>query len=85
MLSTEHIFIVVGFLLIVSVLAGKAANRFGIPSLLLFLVVGMLAGNDGIGQIEFDDPKVAMAVGEIALTIILFSGGLVVSQVVIDG
>ncbi|MFN9174068.1 MAG: potassium/proton antiporter [Synechocystis sp.] len=76
MLSTEHIFIVVGFLLIVSVLAGKAANRFGIPSLLLFLVVGMLAGNDGIGQIEFDDPKVAMAVGEIALTIILFSGGL---------
>ena len=76
MLSTEHIFIVVGILLIVSVLASKAADRFGIPSLLLFLIVGMLAGTDGIGQIEFNDAVSAKLVGDIALTIILFSGGL---------
>ncbi|MEB3161287.1 MAG: potassium/proton antiporter [Synechocystis sp.] len=76
MLSTEQIFVVVGILLIVSVLASKAANRFGIPSLLLFLVIGMLAGTDGIGQIDFDYPKLAMFVGNTALTIILFSGGL---------
>ena len=72
----EELFIIVGVLLAASVLASKAAVRFGVPSLLLFLVIGMLAGTDGIGHVEFDHPRLAVYIGETALTVILFSGGL---------
>ncbi|MGL5035580.1 MAG: potassium/proton antiporter, partial [Microcystaceae cyanobacterium] len=53
---SEQIFVILGLLLLASVLASKASDRFGIPALLLFLVVGMLAGSDGIGDIQFNDP-----------------------------
>lgn len=62
-------------LLLASVLASKAA-RVGIPALLLFLGVGMLAGSDGPGGIHFDNPSAAQAMGVVALTFILFGGGL---------
>ncbi len=65
-----------GLLLIVGVLASKSSARFGVPSLLLFLGVGMLAGSDGVGGIEFDDFELSQSFGIIALGFILFSGGL---------
>ena len=61
-------------LLLVSIVASKASSRFGVPSLLLFLVVGMLFGSDGLG-IPFNNARVAQAIGTVALCIILFSGG----------
>ena len=76
MLPSEQIFIVIAVLLLASVFASKASGRLGVPALLLFLTVGMLAGSDGIGQIEFDDPVTAKFIGDFALTIILFTGGL---------
>lgn len=63
-------------ILLVSVLASKISDRFGVPALLLFLILGMLAGSDGPGGIYFDDPAQAQFIGVIALVLILFSGGL---------
>jgi cell volume regulation protein A len=63
-------------LLLLSVVASKAADRVGVPSLLLFLVLGMFAGSEGPGGIHFDDVHAATAVGVVALAFILFSGGL---------
>lgn len=63
-------------LLLLSILAWKVSNRLGIPSLLLFLGIGMLAGSDGPGGIYFDNASVAQAVGIVALAFILFAGGL---------
>lgn len=54
----------------------KLAARIGVPVLLLFLVVGMLAGSEGIGRIEFEDYSLANAIGTVALCLILFDGGL---------
>ena len=74
--TTENIILVSSILLIISILANKTSFRFGIPTLLLFLLVGMLAGSDGIGKIKFDDPSIAQFLGVIALNFILFSGGM---------
>jgi cell volume regulation protein A len=65
-----------GLLLIAGVLASKTSARFGVPGLLLFLAVGMLAGSDGIGGLEFDDFELSRSFGIVALAFILFSGGL---------
>lgn len=70
------IFIIASILLLISVLVSKISDRFGIPVLLLFMVLGMLAGSDGPGGIYFDDPALAQMIGVTALVIILFSGGL---------
>src|SRR5687768_351637 len=56
--------------------ASKTSFKLGIPVLILFLGIGMLAGSEGIGGIEFDDPKLAQVLGIIALNFILFSGGM---------
>ncbi|HEX5473913.1 MAG TPA: potassium/proton antiporter [Vicinamibacterales bacterium] len=63
-------------LLLVSVLSSRAAGRVGVPALLLFLIIGMLAGSDGPGGIAFDYPGFAQALGVVALAFILFGGGL---------
>lgn len=55
---------------------GKTSYKYGVPTLLLFLAIGMLAGSEGIGGIQFDDPKIAQFIGIVALNFILFSGGL---------
>lgn len=72
----EFALIAAAGLLLISVLVSKISDRFGIPALLLFLGLGMLAGSDGPGGIYFDNPAVAQFVGVIALVLILFSGGL---------
>ena len=52
------------------------SGRVGVPALLLFLVLGMLAGSDGPGGIAFDDPWLPQSLGVVALTFILSMGGL---------
>lgn len=71
----EIVLLVISVLFFVSILAGKASSRFGVPALLLFLGVGMLFGSDGLG-IQFENVHIAQNIGTIALCIILFSGGL---------
>ncbi|MDR0713732.1 MAG: potassium/proton antiporter, partial [Bacteroidales bacterium] len=68
--------LIVAILLLLSVLASKTANRTGLPVLALFLLIGMLAGSEGIGNIVFDSAVTARFLGTIALCFILFSGGL---------
>jgi len=75
MMSMESLFLAASLLLLVSVLASKASTKLGIPALLVFLAIGMLAGSEGIGNIEFDYPHAAQSVGVVALIFILFSGG----------
>jgi potassium/hydrogen antiporter len=75
-LSTENILLVGSILLFISLFAGKTTYKFGIPVLILFLAIGMLAGSEGIGGIYFDNPRIAQFIGIIALNFILFSGGL---------
>lgn len=68
--------LVLSGLIILSIGLLRISTKFGVPSLLLFLVIGMAAGSDGLGGIEFDNPVLAKQVGSIALAYILFSGGL---------
>jgi potassium/hydrogen antiporter len=75
-MSLGNIILIGSVLLLVSIIAGKTSYRFGLPTLLLFLLIGMLAGSEGIGGINFDDPKLAQYIGVICLCFILFSGGL---------
>lgn len=75
-LTSENILLFGSILLFISILASKTSFRFGLPALILFLVVGMLAGSEGPGGIYFDDPDLAQFLGVMALTFILFSGGL---------
>jgi len=74
-LTIENIILIGSILLFLGILAGKTSFRLGIPTLVLFLMVGMLAGSDGIGGIHFDSPGIAQFIGVIALNFILFSGG----------
>jgi cell volume regulation protein A len=75
-ISVEHILFVASLLILVSVFASKASDRLGLPALLLFLVVGMLAGSEGPGRILFVNLGTAKFVGIAALVFILFYGGL---------
>ena len=75
-LPIEHLLLGVSTLLILSVFASQASRQIGIPALLLFLLIGMLSGSEGLGGIEFDNPRLAQSLGVVALALILFSGGL---------
>ena len=75
-LTSENILLVGSILLFISIIVGKTSYKFGVPTLILFLAIGMLAGSDGIGGIRFDNPKNAQLIGVVALNFILFSGGL---------
>ncbi len=63
------------FLFFISIMASKAGFRFGVPVLLLFLIIGMLSGSDGLG-IQFENFHLAQVIGTLALCMILFSGGM---------
>lgn len=74
-MSLELILLLASILFFISMVVGKAGHKFGIPVLLLFLGVGMVSGQDGFG-LEFDNIQTAQIIGTVALSIILFSGGL---------
>lgn len=73
--TAENILLIGSILLFVSIIVGKTGYRFGVPALLLFLFVGMLFGSDGLG-LQFHNAKEAQFIGMVALSIILFSGGM---------
>lgn len=75
MLSAHPLIFLGAVLLFVGVLLSKTSSRLGVPSLLLFLGLGMLAGSEGILGIEFEDFALAQRYGVIGLAFILFSGG----------
>src|SRR4051794_3042798 len=71
-----QLILVAGALLGAGLLASLLAGRVRVPSLLLFLGVGMAIGTDGLGWIDFDDVRLARSIGIVALALILFEGGL---------
>ncbi|MCL2062884.1 MAG: potassium/proton antiporter [Candidatus Cloacimonetes bacterium] len=78
-ITTESIVFVSAVLLFLSIIAGKTGYRFGMPTLLFFLVVGIFAGSEGPNwflQISFNNYNTAQFIGIVALNFILFSGGL---------
>ncbi len=74
-MSLELILLMGSVLFFISMVVGKAGHKFGIPVLLLFLGVGMAFGQDGFG-LDFQNIQTAQIIGTVALSIILFSGGL---------
>lgn len=74
-ITSENILLIGSMLLIAGVLMGKSSYRIGLPMLLIFLIVGMGFGADGIG-IQFSDMMTAQFIGMVALCVILFSGGM---------
>src|SRR5476649_1337688 len=76
-LDTFSIAILLGSLLVLAgILSSLVALRFGAPLLLVFLLLGMLAGEAGPGGLRFDDVQTSYLVGSVALALILFDGGL---------
>lgn len=73
--TAENILLTGSILIFISILISKTGYRFGIPTLLLFLLVGMLFGSDGLG-LQFNSAEDAQFIGMIALSIILFTGGM---------
>lgn len=76
MFSIEAIIFGTAILLLGSVLLSKVSTTIGIPSLVFFLIIGMFAGTEGIGRLDIVDPWRAQFIGVIALSFILYSGGL---------
>jgi cell volume regulation protein A len=72
----DQIILLVGILIVFGILSSKISARLGLPVLVLFLLVGMAAGEQGIGGIKFDNAQMAHALGSLALAVILFDGGL---------
>lgn len=72
----NSLFLLTGLLLFLSVISTTLSARLGLPLLLMFLGVGMLAGEEGIGGIQFDSFVTATLIGQLALAVILLDGGL---------
>ncbi|MCZ7539196.1 MAG: hypothetical protein M5U29_04610 [Anaerolineae bacterium] len=76
MFLIDSLILVTGVLLLLRIASSKLSARLGLPVLVLFLLVGMLAGSEGIGGLEFEDYRLAHGIGTLALTMILFDGGM---------
>ena len=76
MFQVDQLILMAAILLLVGIISSKLSARLGMPVLVLFLGTGMLAGEAGIGGINFDNPVLAHALGTMALAMILFDGGL---------
>lgn len=74
--ATALILAVFGALMVFSVVLTRTLDRFGVPVVLLFLLLGLLGGSEAIGRVAFDNFSFAYRVGTIALILILFDGGL---------
>ncbi|MBR5454793.1 MAG: cation:proton antiporter, partial [Rikenellaceae bacterium] len=72
---TNSVIFIFAVVMLSAILVSQAGSKFGVPSLLLFLMVGMAFGTDGYG-LEFNSSLTAQFIGMIALSVILFSGGL---------
>lgn len=75
-MSFDYVLLITAVLLGLSVVASKFATKVGVPVLLIFIAIGMLAGSDGPGGIWFSDTIVAQRLGIVALSFILFAGGM---------
>lgn len=75
-MGIDYLLLTGAILLLISILIAKSMDNIGIPTLLLFIGIGMLAGSEGLGGIYFDDPNLAQSIGIVSLVFILFSGGL---------
>ncbi len=75
MVLTENLLLLASLLVFVAIMVSKVGSRLGTPSLLVFLILGMVVGTDGIG-LRFDNYEVAESIGHFAMTIILFTAGL---------
>ena len=75
-MSDRDLILAAGLLLVAGLAAAKVADRVRVPGLLFFLVLGMLAGSEGVGGIEFDDAELTRTIGTVGLILILFEGGL---------
>ncbi|MBI2537875.1 MAG: potassium/proton antiporter [Gemmatimonadetes bacterium] len=76
MFAVDRLILLGGVLLILGIVSSKLSSRVGLPVLVLFLLVGMLAGSEGPGGIAFENYALAHGVGTAALVMILFDGGL---------
>jgi len=76
MFIIDWIIFLTGVMLVLGIASSKLSARLGLPVLVLFLAIGMLAGSEGIGGIEFENYSLAHAIGTFALAMILFDGGL---------
>jgi potassium/hydrogen antiporter len=72
----EYILLVVSLILLIGILATKLSSNLGVPSLVLFIFVGMVAGSEGAIGIPFDDFELARSIGILALIVILYAGGV---------
>jgi cell volume regulation protein A len=75
-MSEIQIILAVSTLIIISVIASRASDRFGVPALLLFIIIGMIAGGEGMQLIKMNNLELARTIGILALVIILFYGGI---------
>jgi potassium/hydrogen antiporter len=80
---SHEILLVAGLLCLIAILAGAFSARFGTPLLLVFIAIGMMVGEDGPGHIQFEDFGVGYFVGSLALSIILFEGGLNIERAMV--
>jgi len=76
MFFIDHIILLASVLILLGIISSQLSARLGLPVLVLFLIVGMLAGEDGPGGILFDNAEAAHSLGTLALALILFDGGL---------
>lgn len=74
--ALEYFLLGIAIMMIVSILSSKASSWIGVPTLLLFLGIGMLAGSEGPGGIDFNNYSLAFMIGSISLIFILFDGGV---------
>lgn len=75
-MAIEYLLLIGPALILISIAIARLSDNLGVPTIVLFLGIGMLAGSEGPGGIHFDDPGLAQAIGIIALVFILFAGGL---------
>lgn len=76
MFLTDTLILTTGILLLLGIASSKISARLGVPVLVLFLLLGILAGSEGIGGLPFENYQLAHAIGTLALAMILFDGGL---------
>lgn len=75
MIPIEYLLLIGSVLVLLSIFIAKVSDRLGLPMLLLFIGIGMMAGSEGVGGISFDNPRLAQSIGIVALIFILFAGG----------